>query len=78
MESRGANIRRSGTGTWDARTEAYLSTVPNDDLNRILNEPQYQPLPTFGTRLASIINCNTRDAGQIKYLRGLIKHQGWF
>jgi hypothetical protein len=61
-----------------ARTKAYLSTVTNDDLNRILNEPQYQPLPTVGIRLASVINCNTRHAGQIEYLRGLIKHQGWF
>ena len=61
-----------------ARTKAYLSTVTNDDLNRILNEPRYQPLPTLGIRLASVINCNTRHAGQIEYLRGLIKHQGWF
>jgi hypothetical protein len=61
-----------------ARTKAYLATVTNDDLNRILNEPQYQPLPTLGIRLASVINCNTRHAGQIEYLRGLIKHQGWF
>jgi hypothetical protein len=61
-----------------ARTKAYLSTVSNDDLNRVLNEPQYQPLPTLGIRFASVINCNTRHAGQIEYLRGLVKHQGWF
>ncbi len=61
-----------------ARTTAYLSTVTNDDLNRVLNEPQYQPRPTLGIRLASVINCNTRHAGQIEYLRGLVKHQGWF
>jgi hypothetical protein len=60
------------------RTTSYLSTVTNADLNRVLNEPQYQPLPTLGIRLASVINCNTRHAGQIEYLRGLIKHQGWF
>ncbi|MDP2602036.1 MAG: DinB family protein [Deltaproteobacteria bacterium] len=61
-----------------ARTKSYLSTVSNADLNRVLNEPQYQPLPTLGIRLASVINCNTRHAGQIEYLRGLVKHQGWF
>jgi len=22
--------------------------------------------------------CNTRHAGQIEYLRGLVKHRGWF
>jgi hypothetical protein len=61
-----------------ARTKAYLSTVTNADLNRVLNEPQYQPLPTLSIRLASVINCNTRHAGQIEYLRGLVKHGGWF
>jgi hypothetical protein len=61
-----------------ARTKSYLSTIKNADLNRVLNEPQYQPLSTLGIRLASVINCNTRHAGQIEYLRGLIKHQGWF
>ncbi|HEY7166615.1 MAG TPA: DinB family protein [Candidatus Binatia bacterium] len=61
-----------------ARTKEYLSTVTNADLNRVLNEPQYQPLPTLSIRLASVINCNTRHAGQIEYLRGLVKYGGWF
>ena len=61
-----------------ARTKGYLSTASNADLNRVVNEPQYQPLPTLSIRLASVINCNTRHAGQIEYLRGLIKRHGWF
>lgn len=61
-----------------ARTKTYLERVSNADLNRVLNEPQYQPLPTLSVRLASVVNCNTRHAGQIEYLRGLIKHGGWF
>jgi hypothetical protein len=61
-----------------AQTKAYLSTVSNGDLNRVLNEPQYSPLPTLSIRLASVINCNTRHAGQIEYLRGLVKFKGWF
>jgi len=61
-----------------ARTKSYLSTVTNADLNRVLDEPQYQPRPTLSIRLTSVINCNTRHAGQIEYLRGLIRHQGWF
>ena len=44
----------------------YLSTVTNADLNRVLNEPQYSPLPTLSVRFASVINCNTRHAGQKK------------
>jgi hypothetical protein len=61
-----------------AQTKAYLAAVSNNDLNRVLNEPQYQPLPTLSIRLASVINCNTRHAGQIEYLRGLVKYGGWF
>ena len=61
-----------------ARTRAYLATVSNADLNRVLHEPQYQPLPTLSIRFASVINCNTRHAGQIEYLRGLVKHGRWF
>ena len=56
-----------------AQTKGYLSTVTNADLNRVLDEPQYNPLPTLSIRLASVINCNTRHAGQIEYLRGLVK-----
>jgi hypothetical protein len=25
-----------------------------------------------------VIHCNTRHAGQIEYLRGLVKFKGWF
>ena len=59
-------------------TKSYLATVSNADLNRVLNERQYQPQPTLSIRLASVINCNTRHAGQIEYLRGLVKYRGWF
>ena len=61
-----------------AQTKSYLSTVSNADLNRVLNEPQYTPRPTLSIRLASVITCNTRHAGQIEYLRGLVKFNGWF
>lgn len=61
-----------------AQTKDYLSTVTNADLNRVLDEPQYSPLPTLSVRLTSVIVCNTRHAGQIEYLRGLVKYGGWF
>jgi hypothetical protein len=60
------------------QTKGYLASVKNEDLNRVLNEPQYSPLPTLSVRLTSVINCNTRHAGQIEYLRGLVKYGGWF
>jgi len=75
------NDKRLLMGYLDAvftRTKEYLSGLSNEDLNRELDEPQYQPLPTLGVRLVSVITCNMRHAGQIEYLRGLIKHGGWF
>ena len=61
-----------------SRTKTYLNGLSNVDLNQILNEPQYRPLPTLGIRLVSVITCNLRHAGQIEYLHGLHKQNGWF
>jgi len=61
-----------------AQTKGHFSVVTNADLNRVFDEPQYSPLPTLSIRFASVINCNTRHAGQIEYLRGLVKYGGWF
>ncbi len=55
------------------RTKRYLSTLSAADLDRELNEPWFQPLPTVGVRLISIISDNLQHAGQIGYLRGLLK-----
>ena len=60
------------------RTKAYLSTLSAHDLERVLDEPRHQPLPTVAVRLVSVIADNMRHAGQVEYLRGFIKHQGWF
>ena len=60
------------------RTKAYLGTLSNEDLGRVLNEPRYQPLPSVAVRLVSVIADNMRHAGQIEYLHGFIKHKGWF
>ncbi len=60
------------------RTKAYLSTLSNADLDRVLNEPQYQPMPTVSVRLVSVVADNMRHAGQVEYLKGLIRQQGWF
>jgi len=51
-------------GAWNGFNDLNGWTAA--DLNRVLNEPQYQPLPTLAIRLASVINCNTRHAGQIE------------
>ena len=59
------------------RTKAYLEALTPADLDVVLNEPQYQPMPTVGVRLVSVINDNTQHAGQAAYLRGIVQGKGW-
>jgi hypothetical protein len=60
------------------RSVAYVQTLSAPDLDRVLNEPQYTPLPTVGVRLVSVCSDNLQHAGQVSYLRGLILDKRWF
>ncbi len=60
------------------RTKGYIATLSPDELERELDEPWYQPLPTVGVRLVSIMSDNLQHAGQVAYLRGLLKGKGWW
>jgi uncharacterized damage-inducible protein DinB len=59
------------------RTKHYINILSEDDLDRELNEPWFQPLPTIGVRLVSLLNDELQHAGQIAYVRGLLKGKGW-
>ena len=59
------------------RSLAYVATLSPSDLDVEVNEPQYQPLPTVGVRLVSVVNDNTEHAGQAAYLRGMLQGAGW-
>lgn len=59
------------------RTKAYIAALPDAELGRELDEPWFQPLPTVGVRLVSIMDDNLQHAGQVAYLRGLLKGKGW-
>ena len=59
------------------RTKSYIATLSMADLDRELNEPWYQPLPTVGVRLVSVMSDALQHAGQVAYLRGLMKGKGW-
>ena len=59
------------------RTKRYISSLSASDLDRELNEPWYQPLPTVGVRLISVMADNLQHVGQIAYVRGLLKGKGW-
>lgn len=61
-------------GYYDAvadRTDAYLEELTSEALDRVLDEPQFQPLPTVGVRLNSLVHHAAHHAGQIDYLGGL-------
>ena len=59
------------------RTTSYINSLSDVDLDRELNEPWFQPLPTVGVRLISIMSDSLQHAGQIAYVRGLLKGKGW-
>ena len=56
-----------------ARTKKYLEGLTDKDLDRVLNEPRFQPLPTVGARLVSAVYNSIRRAGQIEYLVRLLR-----
>lgn len=55
------------------RTRRYLGTLSAADLDREIDEPQYQPLPTVGVRIISVLSDNLQHAGQAAYVRGYIR-----
>jgi len=59
------------------RSKAYFNTLSKTDLDRELNEPRFQPLPTVGVRLISIMDDSVLHAGQAAYVRGLRQGRGW-
>lgn len=59
------------------RSKRYISSLSLSDLDRELNEPWYQPLPTVGVRLISVMSDCLQHAGQVAYVRGLLKGKGW-
>jgi hypothetical protein len=59
------------------RTAEYIRTLQPADLDRELNEPRWNPLPTVGVRLVSILSDNLQHSGQALYLRGCIEGKHW-
>ncbi len=59
------------------RSKKYFLTLSQTDLDRKLDEPWFQPLPTVGVRLISILEDSLLHAGQAAYVRGLRQGKGW-
>jgi uncharacterized damage-inducible protein DinB len=58
------------------RSLAYLATVTPADLEVVLDEPRFQPLPTVGVRLVSVANDGALHSGEAAYIRGLVLGMG--
>jgi Protein of unknown function (DUF664) len=58
------------------RSKTYVARLAPADFDRTLNEPQWQPMPTVGVRLVSVLSDNLQHAGQAAYLRGLWQRKG--
>ena len=59
------------------RSQKFFPTLSKTDLDRELNEPWFQPLPTVGVRIISVLGDNLEHAGQAAYVRGLLQGKGW-
>ncbi len=60
------------------RFQPYLEALTPQELDRVLDEPRFQPLPTVSVRLVSILHSHAQLSGQIAYLRSLHRVGGWF
>jgi hypothetical protein len=54
-----------------ARTERYLATLTDDELDRVVDE-SWDPPVTLGVRLVSVVSDGLQHLGQAAYLRGLL------
>jgi hypothetical protein len=59
------------------RSKRYFLTLSRADLDRKLDEPWFQPLPTVGVRLISVLGDSLQHAGQAAYVRGQLQGRGW-
>ena len=57
-------------------TKRFISSLSAADLDREFAEPWCQP-PTIGGALVGILSDNLQHAGQVAYVRGLLKGFGW-
>jgi uncharacterized damage-inducible protein DinB len=55
----------------------YIDGLSRQDLEVTVDGTRYDPPPTVGVRLVSVLTDNTQHAGQINYVRGLIEDRHW-
>ena len=56
------------------RSKNYVGSLTDTDLDRKIDHPRH---PTVGLRLVAMLNDGLQHAGQVAYIRGLLKGKGW-
>ena len=56
------------------QTKRYISSLSESDLDKKIDHPVF---PTVGAHVLGTISDNLQHAGQIAYVRGLLKGKGW-
>jgi uncharacterized damage-inducible protein DinB len=59
------------------RSKGYISGLSITDLDKQLKDPHFKTPLTVGQLLIIIISDGLQHAGQVAYLRGLLKGKGW-
>lgn len=55
-----------------ARTQAYLATLTDDDLDRVVDD-RWDPPVTLGVRLVSVVDDAAQHVGQAAFVRGVVE-----
>jgi len=61
-----------------ARVADYIGSITDEELARVLDEPQYDPIPTVSVRIVSCLENLMHNAGMIVYLKTYHRLGGWF
>lgn len=73
----GPEVLRDYYAAVHARSLEFVQHVSAAELDRVLDEPWWNPRPTVGVRLVSVIEDCLQHVGQMAYIRGLIEGRHW-
>ncbi len=59
------------------KSKRSLTSISGSDLSRKIDDPWAQYFPTVGSRLMVALAEALQHAGQVCYIRGLLKGKGW-
>jgi hypothetical protein len=77
IQPSGADVLLDYFAAVHQRSLEYLRGLEPDNLDRELDEPQWNPPVTVGVRIVSVIDDCIQHAGQMAYIRGLIEDRHW-